>query len=143
MAHNRRRIYLELANDVLGELAPWKFYEVRVEDQSVTFRWGRIGCLGRSITQHFSSLAAARAAAARKVRQKRRRGYRGAIEGIRPPRPARQRPLSPPDQRQLALNPPGPGPPRPCPPAWSPPTSTLLIYAPLATFLTPRCSPSR
>ncbi len=99
MPADRRRVYLERADDdPAPAMAPWKFYEVRVHDHSVTLRWGRIGCPGRSLTIHFSSLEAARRYAARRVRQKRRRGYRGAIEGVRrrrPPRPPRPRPQDP------------------------------------------------
>ncbi|MFD8553923.1 WGR domain-containing protein [Streptomyces fradiae] len=80
--------YLELSQDGGGA---HKFYEVTVDGQVVTVRYGRIGAAGQSQTSTFATVEKARAAAARKVGEKVRKGYAPAVPGQRAPRAVTRR----------------------------------------------------
>ncbi|MEO3755236.1 WGR domain-containing protein [Streptomyces sp. B6B3] len=80
--------YLELSQDGGGA---HKFYEVAVDHQVVTVRYGRIGAAGQTQTQTFSTAAKAQAAAAKKIGEKVRKGYAPAVPGHRAPRAVTRR----------------------------------------------------
>ncbi|MEU2184532.1 WGR domain-containing protein [Streptomyces thermolilacinus] len=80
--------YLELSQDGGGA---HKFYEVTVEGQTVTVRYGRIGAAGQTQTSTFPTVEKARAAAAKKVGEKVRKGYAPAVPGQRAPRAVTRR----------------------------------------------------
>ncbi|WP_149181643.1 WGR domain-containing protein [Streptomyces sp. TRM49041] len=80
--------YLELSQDA-G--VAHKFYEVTVDGQVVTVRYGRIGAAGQTQTSTFPTVEKARAAAAKKVGEKVRKGYAPAVPGQRPPRAVTRR----------------------------------------------------
>ncbi|MFI8092259.1 WGR domain-containing protein [Streptomyces sp. NPDC086080] len=80
--------YLELSQEGGGA---HKFYEVSVDGQVVTVRYGRIGAAGQTQTTTFASAAKARAAAAKKVGEKVRKGYEPAVPGGRAPRAVTRR----------------------------------------------------
>lgn len=52
-----------------------KFWEISVDDQNVTTRWGRIGTNGQSKTKEYDSLELAREAADKTIAQKQKKGY--------------------------------------------------------------------
>ncbi len=52
-----------------------KFWEIRVQDNSVTTTWGRIGSDGQTKTKSFADHAAARAAADKLIAEKTSKGY--------------------------------------------------------------------
>ncbi|MBO8186477.1 WGR domain-containing protein [Streptomyces spirodelae] len=83
--------YLELSQEGGGA---HKFYEVTVDGQAVTVRYGRIGAAGQTQTTTFPTAAKARTAAAKKVGEKVRKGYAPAIAGQRAPRPVTRRQVS-------------------------------------------------
>ncbi|MFI2645223.1 WGR domain-containing protein [Streptomyces sp. NPDC018610] len=83
--------YLELSQDGGGA---HKFYEVSVDGQVVTVRYGRIGAAGQTQTSTFPSADKARAAAAKKVGEKVRKGYAPAVPGQRAPRAVTRRQVS-------------------------------------------------
>jgi predicted DNA-binding WGR domain protein len=80
--------YLELSQDGGGA---HKFYEVAVDDRTVTVRYGRIGAAGQVQTSTFPTAEKARAAAAKKVGEKVRKGYAPAVQGQRAPRAVTRR----------------------------------------------------
>lgn len=80
--------YLELSQEGDGA---HKFYEVTVDGQVVTVRYGRIGAGGQTQTTTFPTAEKARAAAAKKVGEKVRRGYAPAVLGQRAPRAVTRR----------------------------------------------------
>ncbi|MFJ4691900.1 WGR domain-containing protein [Streptomyces sp. NPDC088766] len=80
--------YLELSQEGDGA---HKFYEVTVDGQVVTVRYGRIGAGGQTQTTTFPTAEKARAAAAKKVGEKVRRGYAPAVAGQRAPRAVTRR----------------------------------------------------
>ncbi|MCF4136352.1 WGR domain-containing protein [Streptomyces sp. Tue 6430] len=80
--------YLELSQEGDGA---HKFYEVAVDGQVVTVRYGRIGAGGQTQTTTFPTAEKARAAAAKKVGEKVRRGYAPAVPGQRAPRSVTRR----------------------------------------------------
>ncbi|MFH9860325.1 WGR domain-containing protein [Streptomyces sp. NPDC017202] len=80
--------YLELSQEGDGA---HKFYEVTVDGQVVTVRYGRIGAGGQTQTTTFPTAEKARAAAAKKVGEKVRRGYAPAVPGQRAPRAVTRR----------------------------------------------------
>lgn len=80
--------YLELSQEGGGA---HKFYEVAVDGQVVTVRYGRIGAAGQTQTTTFATPQKARAAAAKKVGEKVRKGYAPAVAGQRPPRAVTRR----------------------------------------------------
>ncbi|MFH8800778.1 WGR domain-containing protein [Streptomyces sp. NPDC017936] len=85
------RTYLELSQEGGGA---HKFYEVAVDGQVVTVRYGRIGAAGQTQTTTFATPQKAQAAAARKVGEKIRKGYAPAVAGARAPRPVTRRQVS-------------------------------------------------
>ncbi|MFC9927771.1 WGR domain-containing protein [Streptomyces sp. NPDC127190] len=83
--------YLELSQEGGGA---HKFYEVTVDGQVVTVRYGRIGAAGQTQTTTFPTAEKARAAAAKKVGEKVRKGYAPAVPGGRAPRAVTRRQVS-------------------------------------------------
>ncbi|MFF5180554.1 WGR domain-containing protein [Micromonospora sp. NPDC000316] len=79
--------YLELS-EVDGA---HKFYEVAVDDATLTVRYGRIGDQGQTKASAYPDNARARAAAAKKIGEKVRKGYAPAIPGVRPKRTVSRR----------------------------------------------------
>lgn len=82
------RTYLELSQDGGGA---HKFYEVTVEGQVVSIRYGRIGAGGQTTTSTFPTAEKAQAAAAKKIGEKVRKGYAPAVQGQRAPRSVTRR----------------------------------------------------
>ncbi|SCF11492.1 WGR domain-containing protein, predicted DNA-binding domain in MolR [Micromonospora purpureochromogenes] len=79
--------YLELS-EVDGA---HKFYEVVVEDATLTVRYGRIGDQGQVKASAYPDNARARAAAAKKIGEKVRKGYAPAVPGVRKKRSVSRR----------------------------------------------------
>ncbi|GAA4799669.1 WGR domain-containing protein [Streptomyces ziwulingensis] len=82
------KTYLELSQDGGGA---HKYYEVAVDGQTVTVRYGRIGAAGQLQTSTFPTAAKAQAAAAKKIGEKVRKGYAPAVPGQRAPRAVSRR----------------------------------------------------
>ncbi|MFJ8993933.1 WGR domain-containing protein [Streptomyces sp. NPDC102279] len=80
--------YLELSQDSGGA---HKFYEVTVEQTTVSVRYGRIGVDGQRQTFSFPTADKARAAAAKKIAEKVRKGYAPAVQGQRAARSVTRR----------------------------------------------------
>ncbi len=72
--------YLEFSDPQGSE---HKFYEVLIEDATLTVRYGRIGTEGQAQVKTLASNEAARAEAEKKLREKRRKGYADAVKGER------------------------------------------------------------
>ncbi|MEW1589269.1 PQQ-binding-like beta-propeller repeat protein [Micromonospora vinacea] len=79
--------YLELS-EVDGA---HKFYEVIVDNATLTVRYGRIGDQGQVKASAYPDNARARAAAAKKIGEKVRKGYAPAVPGVRPKRTVSRR----------------------------------------------------
>jgi predicted DNA-binding WGR domain protein len=79
--------YLELS-EVDGA---HKFYEVVVDNATLTVRYGRIGDQGQIKASAYPDNARARAAAAKKIGEKVRKGYSPAIPGVRQKRTVSRR----------------------------------------------------
>ncbi|GMU56788.1 MAG: hypothetical protein AMXMBFR33_59340 [Candidatus Xenobia bacterium] len=56
-----------------------KFWEVEVQDNQVTTRWGRTGTAGQSKTKEYASEAAAQADAQKQLDEKLKKGYREVV----------------------------------------------------------------
>jgi predicted DNA-binding WGR domain protein len=80
--------YLELSED---SGSAHKFYEVTVDDLSVTIRYGRIGDHGQVKQSTFSTAEKAKAEASKKIGEKVRKGYAPAVPGGRPKRAVHRR----------------------------------------------------
>lgn len=85
------KTYLELSEDA-G--ASHKFYEVTVEDTTLTIRYGRIGTDGSSSTKNFPTEAAALKEAEKKIKAKKRKGYEVAVKGKRKKRAISRRSIT-------------------------------------------------
>ncbi|MEV0216245.1 WGR domain-containing protein [Micromonospora sp. ALFpr18c] len=68
-----------------------KFYEVVVDDTTLTVRYGRIGDQGQVKASAFPDNARDRAAAAKKIGEKVRKGYAPAVPGVRQKRSVSRR----------------------------------------------------
>ncbi|MGC4812090.1 WGR domain-containing protein [Micromonospora sp. DT228] len=79
--------YLELS-EVDGA---HKFYEVIVDNATLTVRYGRIGDQGQVKANSYPDNARARAAAAKKIGEKVRKGYAPAVPGVRQKRTVSRR----------------------------------------------------
>ncbi|RQX17733.1 molybdenum metabolism regulator [Micromonospora ureilytica] len=79
--------YLELS-EVDGA---HKFYEVIVDDATLTVRYGRIGDQGQVKASAYPDNTRARAAAAKKIGEKVRKGYAPAVPGVRQKRTVSRR----------------------------------------------------
>ncbi|MEU8015600.1 PQQ-binding-like beta-propeller repeat protein [Micromonospora parva] len=79
--------YLELS-EVDGA---HKFYEVIVDNATLTVRYGRIGDQGQVKASAYPDNARARAAAAKKIGEKIRKGYAPAVPGVRQKRTVSRR----------------------------------------------------
>ncbi len=73
-------IYLEYSEDAGSS---HKFYEVVIEDTSLTIRYGRIGEPGTSSTSTFATFEDAKKAGEKKANEKRKKGYADAVMGVR------------------------------------------------------------
>ena len=82
------KTYLELSQD---DGSAHKFYEVTVQGQVVSVRYGRIGAAGQTQTSTFPTAQKAEAAAAKKIGEKIRKGYEPAVQGQRAPRAVTRR----------------------------------------------------
>ncbi|HTJ36193.1 MAG TPA: WGR domain-containing protein [Dactylosporangium sp.] len=80
--------YLELSEDTGSA---HKFYEVTVDGNQMTVRYGRIGDSGQSKTTTYADEAKAQADAAKKIGEKVRKGYAPAVIGQRAPRSVTRR----------------------------------------------------
>jgi predicted DNA-binding WGR domain protein len=82
------KTYLEFTDGISH-----KFYEVSVEGETLTVRYGRIGDAGQSSTKTFETPQKAQAEAQKKLADKRKSGYAEAVQGEREkvavPKPAR------------------------------------------------------
>jgi predicted DNA-binding WGR domain protein len=72
--------YLELSED---NGASHKFYEVILEDNTVSIRYGRIGTDGAVQKETLTDATAARKYADKKIAEKKRKGYEEAVQGVR------------------------------------------------------------
>ena len=81
--------YLELSDPATGS---HKFYELTVDDNAVTVRFGRIGTAGQTQTQSYSSAEEALKAANKKVSEKLEKGYQHAELGGREKQAVPRRP---------------------------------------------------
>ena len=72
--------YLEFSDPAVNS---HKFYEVAVEQETVTIRYGRINTPGRSQATRYTTTDQARSAADRKIREQQRKGY----QVVSPPAP--------------------------------------------------------
>ncbi len=86
------KTYLELSED---NGASHKFYEVTVEDNVVTIRFGRIGTDGSRQTETLADHDAANKYAAKKVAEKKKKGYAEAVAGVRKKRKITHRFVAP------------------------------------------------
>jgi predicted DNA-binding WGR domain protein len=74
------KTYLELSQE---EGSAHKFYEVTIDGNDVTIRFGRIGDSGQSKTTAYPTPEKALAEATKKINEKRKKGYEEAIVGVR------------------------------------------------------------
>lgn len=74
------KVYLELSED---NGSSHKFYEVIVDGNELTVRYGRIGTDGSKTSKVFQTLEAAQKEAIKKVNSKKKKGYEDAIMGVR------------------------------------------------------------
>jgi predicted DNA-binding WGR domain protein len=82
------RTYLELSEEGEGS---HKFYELTVDDKTVTIRYGRIGDAGQTSTKSYPSAEKAKADADKKIQEKVRKGYEKAVMGVRKKRAVTRR----------------------------------------------------
>jgi outer membrane protein assembly factor BamB len=82
------KTYLELSEE---SGASHKFYEVTVEDNVVSIRYGRIGTDGSRQTETLTDYASARKFADKKVAEKKKKGYAEAVIGVRKKRTVTRR----------------------------------------------------
>jgi predicted DNA-binding WGR domain protein len=82
------RTYLELSED--GGKSH-KFYELTLDDKTVTVRFGRIGDSGQTQTKTFPSADKARTEATKKLSEKTKKGYAPAVMGVRQKRAVTRR----------------------------------------------------
>lgn len=80
--------YLELSEDGGSS---HKFYEVIVEDNQVSIRYGRISDAGQTQTKTYPTPEKAKAEAAKKINEKLKKGYETAVMGVRQKRPVTRR----------------------------------------------------
>src|SRR5688572_4122964 len=85
------RTYLELAEDGGGS---HKFYEVKLEGNSLTVRYGRIGDKGQTQVSQFPTPDKAIAEARKKINEKVRKGYAPAVMGQRQKRSITRREIT-------------------------------------------------
>ena len=83
-----KKIYLELSEDAGSS---HKFYEVVIDDCTVTIRYGRIGTDGTSSTQTLSSHDEALKFGDKKAKEKMKKGYEEAVVGVRQKRTVTRR----------------------------------------------------
>ncbi|MBC8112432.1 MAG: WGR domain-containing protein, partial [Verrucomicrobia bacterium] len=83
------KFYLELSETEGSH----KFYEVNVEDATVTIRYGRIGTDGQKSTDTLADFSTAKKFAEKKVAEKKKKGYEEAVIGVRKKRTITRRPV--------------------------------------------------
>ena len=86
-------IYLELSE---AGGSSHKFYEVTVEEQTVTIRYRRIGEAGATQTATFDTPELAKAHAQKKTKEKTSKGYEPAVRGVRQKRTVTRRTIDAP-----------------------------------------------
>jgi outer membrane protein assembly factor BamB len=72
--------YLELSQE---SGSSHKFYEITVEDVTVTIRYGRIGDTGKSSSKTYPTAEKAQQDAQKKINEKLKKGYEKAVIGVR------------------------------------------------------------
>jgi predicted DNA-binding WGR domain protein len=87
-----RATYLELSDPARGS---HKFYEVVIEGETVTTRFGRIGATGQTKVERYASSGEALEAAEKKVKEKLRKGYEATTKGLREKQPVQKRAAAP------------------------------------------------
>ncbi len=85
------QMYLELSEEGGGS---HKFYEVKVEGNALTVRYGRIGDKGQTQVSQHPSAEKALAEARKKVNEKVRKGYAPAVMGMRKKRSVTRREMT-------------------------------------------------
>ncbi len=85
--------YLELSE---AGASTHKFYEITVENTTVTVRYGRIGDAGAVQTSAFDTPVAAAAFAQKKIKEKTGKGYAPAVRGVRQKRTVTRRTIEAP-----------------------------------------------
>lgn len=85
------KTYLELS-EASGN--SHKFYEVIVQDNQLTIRYGRIGDCGQTQTKAYPTSEKAKAEASKKIKEKLKKGYEVAVMGVRQKRPVTRRQVS-------------------------------------------------
>jgi len=80
--------YLELSE---ADGVSHKFYEVIVEGETLSIRYGRIGDRGKTQVKTYSTPEKAQAEANKKISQKLKKGYEKAVMGVRKKRPITRR----------------------------------------------------
>lgn len=83
--------YLELSEEGGGA---HKFYEAKVEGNTLTLRYGRIGDAGQTQVKEFPSKEKALAEAKKKIGEKTRKGYAPAVQGVRKKRSVTRREIT-------------------------------------------------
>lgn len=83
------KFYLELSESEGSH----KFYEVVIEEEKVSIRYGRIGTDGQKSTETLADFAAAKKYAEKKVAEKKKKGYEEAVMGVRKKRKITRRPV--------------------------------------------------
>ena len=83
------KFYLELSEAEGSH----KFYEVTIEETTVSIRYGRIGTDGQKSTDAFGNPDEAKKFAAKKVAEKKKKGYEEAVIGVRKKRKITHRPV--------------------------------------------------
>jgi len=86
-----QKTYLELSQD---SGVSHKFYEVIVDDCTMSIRYGRIGTNGQQSSKTFPSHDKATSEAAKKIRSKQKKGYAEAEMGVRKKRSITRRAIS-------------------------------------------------
>ncbi len=88
---SNEKIYLELSED---DGVSHKFYEVTINGNDVTIRYGRIGTDGRASTKNYPTPEKANAEAQKKIKAKLKKGYEPAVMGERKKRPITRRQIN-------------------------------------------------
>jgi predicted DNA-binding WGR domain protein len=85
------KTYLELSE---ASGSSHKFYEVIVQDNQLTIRYGRIGDYGQTQTKAYATSDKAKAEASKKIKEKLNKGYEIAVMGVRQKRSVTRRQVS-------------------------------------------------
>lgn len=85
--------YLELSEEEASGTSH-KFYEVIVDNTTVSIKYGRIGTDGTGSSQSFATADEANKFALKKVNEKKRKGYADAVKGVRKKRTITRRAIT-------------------------------------------------